>query len=254
MESTLCLEVAYDAENAREAAYFAFCDGEWSYFGIVATAEEFIGVGCVVEDTFDHDALLTIDDVGVAEIDPSVGYDSFASDEVSALEGGHHGVALDADEEVGASLGKFRDEIFGAIGEADTGLVDTIEASEGCQWDEREGICHDIFLTVVFSSGTYGGANHWTCAEEKPFSGDSVNAREHGEVVCRDISLTSEDEGETSEVEVETIHDLILVARNLVLEKEVDCLAETVVDFVSERCLLRLLHDDERFCEILFTK
>lgn len=105
--------------RTREAADFAFCDGEWSYFGIVATAEEFIWVGSVVEDTFDHDALLTIDDIGVAEVDPSVGYDPLASYEVAALEGGYHGVALGADEEVGTCLGKFWDEIFRAIGEAD---------------------------------------------------------------------------------------------------------------------------------------
>lgn len=231
---TLLLEVAHYAENAGEAADFAFCDGEGSHFGIVATAEEFIGVGGVVEDTFDHDALLTVDDIGVAEIDPSVGYDSFAGYEVAALECWHHGVALDADEEVGAGLGKFGDEVFRAIGEADTWLIDTIEASEGCEWDEREGVCHDVFLTTVLGCGADAGAYHWACAEEKPFCGDAVNAREHCEVVSSDIGLATKDEGETSEIEVETVHDLILVACNLVLEKKVDCLAETVVDFVSE--------------------
>lgn len=113
-------------------------------------------------------------------------------------------------------------------------LIDTIEASKGCEGDERQGTCHGIFLAMVLGSGADAGTYHGTCAEEKPFCGDSVNAREHGEIVGSDIVLATKDEGETSEIEVETVHDLILVACNLVLEKEVDCLAETVVDFVSE--------------------
>ena len=139
-EASRGLNQADEADDGAEGADVVLGEGEWFVTLVFGDAEDAVVVILALLDILDENTLACVEDIDPTPLKEMYLGDFAASDDVPiAIERGH-GVARDANEEVGALGFELRDGIVLAVVEAHSVVVDGRETSDGLHGNKRDAL------------------------------------------------------------------------------------------------------------------
>lgn len=136
-EASRGLNQADEADDGAEGADVVLGEGEWFVTLVFGDAEDAVVVFLALLDILDENTLAGVEDIDAAPLEEmDLGYFAASDDVPIAVERGH-GVARDANEEVGSLGFELRDGIVLTVVEAHPVVVDSRETCNGLHGDER---------------------------------------------------------------------------------------------------------------------
>lgn len=139
-EASRGLNQADEADDGAEGADVVLGEGEWFVTLVLGDAEDAVVVFLALLDIFDENPLAGVEDIDAAPLEEMDLGDFAASDDVPiAVERGH-GVARDANEEVGSLGFELRDGIVLTVVEAHSIIINCREPRNGLHWNKWDAL------------------------------------------------------------------------------------------------------------------